>query len=341
MMADQSKTFLRVTLYDKSRVPLGKVKMDLDWVRSEWSIREDENCWDRVGYSRKGSFEHKDWGVLWIWDGANGDKNTMIIRDGPNRDKDLLYNLGDGSLFDPKTPALKGCDFEWDKITPPASSAVVSTAKSIRDEVRALLDANMPKSGIVEPPNWLESKAGRKMDATKATGCGGMPATLIRLLGANRFIKDTATITYQETVNIIDPETKKPTGQTKKETKTKTLRVTDYMTGWKEYTLALEKKPGVAKGTYWTSFKDDTSKNPKPGDFVVTNDEKGYFAHICAVYEVNGDNWRTADGGQGEGFAIGMFDKTVDRSSRVIKGQYKNMIRYVDGWVDIESLLKK
>jgi hypothetical protein len=339
-MPEQSKTYLRVSLYDKSKVPIGKVKLDLDWVQSKWNIREDEGGWNKVGFSQSGEFEHKDWGVLWIWDGANGDKNTMIIRDGPTRDKDLLYNSGDGSLYDPKSPSLKGCDFEWTKLTAPAGAAPVGP-KSIRDEVRALIDANMPKSGIVEPPNWLESKAGRKMDATKATGCGGMPATLIRLLGADRFIKDTATISYQETVNVIDPDTKKPTGATKVEKKTKTLKVTDFMTGWKEYALALEKKPGVAKGTYWTSFKEDTSKSPKPGDFLVTHDEKGYFAHICAVYEVNGDNWRTADGGQGEGFAIGMFDKTVERGTRIIKGQYKNLIRYVDGWVDIESLLKK
>jgi hypothetical protein len=340
-MADQSKTYLRISIYDKSKAPLGKVKMDLDWVRSEWSIREDENCWDRVGFSRKGQFEHKDWGVLWIWDGANGDKNTMIIRDGPNRDMDLLYNSGFGSLFEPQSTPLKGCDFEWTKLTAPASAAAPAAAKSIRDEVRTLLDANMPKSGIVEPANWLESKVGRKMDATKATGCGGMPATVIRLLGADRFLKDTATIKYQETVNVIDPDTKKPTGETKKVWKTNTLKVTDFMTGWKEYALELEKKGGLPKGTYWTSFKDDTSKNPKPGDILIAKDEKGYFAHVCVVYEVNGDNWRTADGGQGEGYAIGMFDKVVDRSSHAIKGQYKNLIRRVDGWVDLESLLKK
>ena len=44
---------------------------------------------------------------------------------------------------------------------------------------------------------------------------------------------------------------------------------------------------------------------------------------------------------RGLGFAIGMFDKVVDRKSQLITGQYKGLIRYVDGWVDLESLLVK
>ena len=73
-MPEESVTNLQITVNDKTGVPQGKVKMDLNWVRNEWIIKEGDSSWDRVGYSRKGQFEHKDWGVIWIWDQAAGDK---------------------------------------------------------------------------------------------------------------------------------------------------------------------------------------------------------------------------------------------------------------------------
>jgi hypothetical protein len=342
MMADQSKTYLRVSLFDKSKAPLGKVKMDLDWVRSEWSIREDENCWDRVGFSRKGQFEHKDWGVLWIWDGPNGDKNTMIIRDGPNRDMDLLYNSGFGSLFEPYSTPLKGCDFEWTKLTAPASAAPPAAGKTIRDEVQTLLDANVPLIEK-EPANWLESKVGR-VKIGNATGCGGMPSTVIVKLGANRFIADKVTLSYQEDVSTQDPVTKVVT--TVKTNQTKTLKVTDPMIGWKQFAEGLEKKFNRPAETHWIPFKPGNDPRlPKTGDILIlkkTSGKNGDFAHVCVIHSVDGNKWRTADGGQGKGYAIAMRNKVVNFSTGTVASDAPgNDIRYVDGWVDLESLLAK
>jgi hypothetical protein len=143
-------------------------------------------------------------------------------------------------------------------------------------------------------------------------------------------------LTWEQNEEIKEGPNK---GKVHKVTKTKKVGIPDSMTAWKEFALGIESP--YEEDVNWIPFKKgQTSRVPKPGDILITLNSKYEFAHVCVVFEVNGDKWRTADGGQGNGFAIGMIDKTVDFTAGTIKTKsYSSDIRYVDGWVDLESLL--
>jgi hypothetical protein len=118
------QTNLRFSICDKSGLPQGKVLMQLDWRRQQWSVKPGQKAWERVGFSQQGAFELTSWGVIWIWDRNGGEKkNTMILWHAPLHDRDTLHTSARGRLYDPKESALKDCLFDWETAAPTAAKA--------------------------------------------------------------------------------------------------------------------------------------------------------------------------------------------------------------------------
>jgi hypothetical protein len=114
------------------------VIMSLDFSGKSWSVRSaapgTADVWPAGSrFSRWGSFEVKDNGVIWIWDddstygyqavsGRNRRitkrRNILIIRDAPLNEQDASHSSGTVRIYDAEDSSFKDHVFPW-KITAP------------------------------------------------------------------------------------------------------------------------------------------------------------------------------------------------------------------------------
>ena len=83
-----------------------------------------------------------------------------------------------------------------------------------------------------------------------------------------------------------------------------------------------------AGGTAWNWYPTP-DKSPKPGDFYEVGKRGGTYEHVGIIVAVNGENWSTADSGQG-GPSSG-YD-AIKRKARTSSG--------VMGWIDVDEFFK-
>ena len=133
-----------------------------------------------------------------------------------------------------------------------------------------------------------------------------------------------------------------------------TYSLTAPMTGWEQWAKKVEAKRGpAAKGTIWVPYKPGMSAVPQPGDIYVlhgwtkTEPKKYGFAHVGIVFEITGDQWTTADAGQGDGFG-GCYNKRAVTGGKSFTASYGDPAkdkrpdsgsRDLRGWVDVGNLL--
>jgi hypothetical protein len=190
-----------------------------------------------------------------------------------------------------------------------------------------------------EPPNCVADKAGSEYAGV--TNCGAFPGWIVKQIpGAASLVPDKLVSSWEVT--------DKATGQRVK--KTGTSVVTSPMTAWEEFAKLVERRL-KEPGSIWIPFQAGDAKRPQPGDFYVLAKSAGPradFAHVGVMIDSRGRAWRTADAGQGSGFAVGYQTRTFDEQAGTLtlilndghtlppdKGT-----RYLKGWVNIEKLFQ-
>jgi hypothetical protein len=318
---------LSVNLSDAKKLPQGAVQLELNWVTRTWSVAPDQGAWRRVGFSNRGPFETRVNGTLWLWDQSPGKlkTNTVIVWDGPVGPKDLIHKDGEGVLSEPRDAKLRDGRIKW------ALAAGAETA-ALRDQVRTLCEKNLPAfPDLREPPNMLESTPGKVKTPGGATGCGGFPGWMIQQLGADKFPKEPVTMNWTETVVVDGVKTQVP--------KSASVKVTSPIIAWEEMAKKIEKRRN-APGSIFIPFVPGSTRKPKTGDIYLLRQPNGWFRHVGVIYDATGPIWRTADGGQGKGFAVGFRDRSFTPATGKIIGEDKTDA-FVKGWVDLEALVEK
>ncbi len=109
--------------------------------------------------------------------------------------------------------------------------------------------------------------------------------------------------------------------------------LTSPMTAWEQFAQAVDKQYAPART--WVPFG---GTRPLPGDIYVLGkyENRAAFQHVGIIVSAQGNDWMTADGGQGNGWQSG-FVKRRYHSSGQIDGEFGNkaMLR---GWVNLDAL---
>jgi len=105
--------YMKLTVFDVAQQERGRARLQLDWQNKKWSIAQDtQQVWQRVGYSRQGSFEVKHWSVIWLWDQGH---NTVIFHNAPLFHFDLrhVHSPGEARIFDSRDKTFKEGKIRW------------------------------------------------------------------------------------------------------------------------------------------------------------------------------------------------------------------------------------
>ena len=103
--------------------------------------------------------------------------------------------------------------------------------------------------------------------------------------------------------------------------------------------MAIEKRRN-APGTVWKLYNPGEKRLPKPGDIYTLKQPNGWFRHVGVLIDSSGKKWRTADGGQGGGFAVGYRGRKWTASTALLDGE-DGKPAFLKGWVDLDALVEK
>lgn len=92
----------------------------------------------------------------------------------------------------------------------------------------------------------------------------------------------------------------------------------------------------------------DGERRPLPGDIYVllsqgvTDRAKGNIAHVGFIVDASGDEWKTADAGQGDGWAAGYVNRHYDADAGTLSGENLHSAgarppRLLAGWLDLDA----
>lgn len=108
--------------------------------------------------------------------------------------------------------------------------------------------------------------------------------------------------------------------------------LTSPITQWEQFAQAVDAKYGSRT---WVPF---AGNRPLPGDiYTLARFEKpSEFQHVGIIVNADGEEWTTADGGQGNGWQSG-FVKRRFHASGQIDGEFGNKA-WLKGWVNLDAL---
>lgn len=287
-------------------VPVGSVRVDIDLGRRAWSVASGQWGWQTAGLPERGPLQPRPDGALWLMEPVAG--ALMVVLDSASTGL-----AGGGTLCDVTDGYWPVTKLRWSREDAGAATGL----SPIRVRAVAICESNLPATGVQEPPNVLESQPGKKKGPDGATGCGGFPGWMIGQLGAEKFYADKVTVgagtQWAAKVGLTSPTI-----------------------AWEQMGLAIEKALGLPKGTIWKPFSPQT--RPLPGDIYLLKKPSGEFRHVGVIANSSGTLWRTADGGQGLGYAVGFRQRTFEPGTGLLEGEDKQPA-FLKGWVDLESLL--
>jgi hypothetical protein len=304
---------LQLEVFDTNGRFRGYAEMNMDWNTKNWQIVDDKALvWNRVGFSKGGSFELKPWGVIWIWDRS---RNTVIFWDAPTGETDNLHRSGEARIFDPQDHSLKDGKIRWKiDLTKNVAASPGSNAAStpLRAKLLKVLREVLPCSYMDK--NYVRITGGLKKQGGGYTTCGSLPGFVTSELGAG------------------DPT--KPQWMT-------------YMNTYSLNGTNIVRTKGIKYNAWEWGGK---GKRPKPGDIYVlldhgkTNRETDGVSHVGVIIDSTGDIWKTADLGQGDGYQ-GKIDviRPYKAASDELFGETNQGggYRTLAGWVDIDRYFAK
>lgn len=301
------------------RVVVGSVRVEIDWGRRLWSVASRPSSWTQARLPERGPLQARPNGALWLLEPIA--RALMItIDNAPTGPLDAARRTGNGTLCDVTNPQWPVTKLSWSREEAGGAAGLAS----IRTQAVAVCVANLPASGVQEPANCVESTPGKKKGADGATGCGGFPGWMIKQLGAEKFSKHTTTVRWTA-----------PDGSQKQAT----IGVTSPTIGWEQLALGIEKARGSPPGTLWKLYTPGGPR-PLPGDIYTLKKPGGAFRHVGVIIDTTGSAWKTADGGQGQGFAVGFRPRSFDPGTGRLEGEDKQPA-FLKGWVDLEALLER
>ncbi len=311
---------LVVRILNRGNGALGNAQVTLNWGSKTWRVDDSASMgWKRVTRSRVGSFEVKDWNVVWLWDKPGGKgRNIAVLWDAPRGLADKSRGDGSGRLFDPEDASLKQREIQWTLVTPPPNQSKQLSPR--RQKLVTWLNTEF-KSDVnygTTKYNDLtggESGLGGKSSKPGYTNCLILPG-------------------------IVSAEIAKEKGHTgkkllpwlKKNSLTGTYQVRDR-----------GRKLGA-----WISAAD-SKKRPIPGDIFAllkkgaTHHETDGIGHVGVFLEyVSDTKWKTADFGQGDSGYTGRtlirdYDPTT---GKLTSPKTAKPPRVLAGWVDLDLYFK-
>lgn len=301
----------------------GMVRVEVDWVRRSWSASTGEWGWGRAGMPKTGPLKAQG-GALWLME-PNGPGIVVAMDKAPIGPSDIANKSGSGMLcdvYDRRWPTTK---LTWSRDV--ASGAGTSAAgAALREEVEAICRANLlPDFKLQEPVNCCVNVKGMVKTPGGATGCGQFPGWVLARVTGAKVIQDKVTV-----------------GKNSKWEATRTL--TSDTIAWEEMAQVLEKARKLPPGTLWTAYDPAKSDiRPRKGDIYLLKQsakKDSMFAHVGIMISSVGNEWHTADGGQGKGFAVGFRRRTFDPATGKIAGE-EGQQQYLKGWVNLEGLVER
>lgn len=192
----------------------------------------------------------------------------------------------------------------------PPANAVPAPASGpgtpIRLKVMSILQGMLPAPGTL-------SNGQKPFEGAKGTGCGELPGRVF---------------TRMPVKPQSDPGAfkVKPNGGP-------TLFLTSPTTWWEQMAQKIDETHGTK---CWVPFNG--GNRPLPGDIFLLSkvDSSTTFQHVGIIVDPTGDNWTTADGGQGNGWQSGFVKRQFFADGK-IKGEFGNWAR-LKGWVDLDAL---
>jgi hypothetical protein len=287
--------------------PPREAEIELDFVSKGWTIKNARYLWPGVLFSEHGTFERQPWGVIWLMDGpgAAATRTPVIIHDAPLNDTDGAHLLGGGRVYDPLNPSLKDSRLTWKFLrrstTPSAPSGGLS---AVRQRILQVCAEIFPQktSGLIHFTSQ------RRQPGSKVTNCGAFPGMVFGR------------------VPVIPP-TKRGAFHVKD------MYLTTPMTMWDIFAQTVDKEKHPPKNT-WIPFNGN---RPQPGDiYILKNIATEQFQHVGIIVNPDGNEWITADGGQGDGYQGGFVKRTFSPSGEMT-GEFGNKAR-LKGWVDLDNL---
>lgn len=289
--------------------------LTLNWASKTWQLNDDKSgAWPRITSAKKGKFEYKDWGVLWLFDGA---KNIVIVHNPPSRAMDYDTMTGTARLYDVE-PAMKDTILRWaldlgsdSKYFAIVRSPLPFTRLAYIERLRWLMPAPYLSSN-----NDLLTDKLRKDDpkvkgtAGKYTSCGSLPGFVSKQVASSKGLKGKAFENWMTKYSLNG-----------------TNKVRDL---------------GMAHGC-WVEASSD--KKPKPGDIYAllnhgaTNKKTDGISHVGVFDSVQGAKWKTLDLGQHGGFDGDINFREYKASTTELYGESNQGggFRVLAGWVDLEK----
>jgi hypothetical protein len=300
---------LKVEVFNNKQVLAGNAIINLDWKTHRWSLGEDKlNAWTHITTAKTGTFDFKDWDVLWLWDKA---RNIAIVWNAPKAALDFSNKNGQARLYDPVDPNYKDGIVNW-SIDIPASTEAAARAAflatlPLRPRLMAILREVLPCT--YDDKNYKKIAPGLTKQGGNYTTCGSLPGFVTSELGGRPRGKGWDAYMRVRSLNGTN----------------------------------IVRDKGIQYGAW---VEGGGSKRPKPGDIYAllnwekTDRLKDGISHVGVIIDSTGDTWRTADMGQGTG-----YDGKIDtpRSYKSATGELwgeSNQgggYRYLAGWVDIEK----
>ncbi len=319
---------MKLVISDVQQAAHWRAELDIDASYNRWQAAGDLSSWGRVSTVRGGAMEWHPQGELILLDRANrSDKacRPLISLLGmPARETEPVIRRGPARLHNMRHPTLSGRVMQWrfgGEIVP----------GGIRELGLHLCQSNLPTRGVTEPPNCVEDEPREpgkvNADGNRATGCGGFVGWYFKRLEASGWAipKDRVSTTYTWT----------PPGTNKKEQKTSEIYLTGPTFGYRDIVRHVEKSRAQP---IYVDYKAGSSRRPRPGDVYLIRMADGSIRHVGVLYAISGNQWRTADGGQGQsGYGVGFMDRVFDPRRGTISGGKE--VGYIDGWIDLESLV--
>jgi hypothetical protein len=320
---------LNMTVHDPRSGRRNASRLQLDWDRKEWSVpAAQQQGWSGIGFSSKGAFELKSWGVMWLWDQAPGQKkrNTVIVWNPPTSEADALRLSGQARIYDPKDPAFKDARINW--TVDLAARAATPKLARIRTEVKRLCEEILPAqidTFLIPGSEKMRQISSSMFPAIPGfTNCGDFPGYIARKLNGD--------IKVKAAVPGIYPDPKNPGKYVKK---SPILEISGSIIAMEGFAQAID-RIAMADPKYkglraW--IPNDGIARPQTGDFYVLHKSAAKdsdFSHVGVIIDASGDKWITADSGQGQEDPNPKKEEKKYAKGMGAGFRYRN---YKDGWL--------
>jgi hypothetical protein len=290
-------------------------ELELNFTTNTWNLPPAVAKWGGVMYSDRGLLEVKPWGVIWLMDGNGSGKKdcTVILHAAPTGDGGALaQDSGPGRVYAPAGGKFKDSEIQWRLLrrspSPQLAASKASGATTpVRMRAKQIAEGLLPKAGKLTNGQPEANAIG--------TGCGEFPGRVLKrmpVLGPGQ----------QGAFQLDVPGAG-------------LLYLTSPTTHWEKFAQAIDRKYQPVRNT-WVEFNG--ANRPRTGDIYVLSqfEKKSDFQHVGMIISADGNEWITADGGQGNGWQSGLITRKF-YSTGQIDGERGNKA-WLKGWVDLDNL---